>query len=76
MSFTVLGSWIMDSRAIDEAMKRRLPVKYDGKRYDRIMEYVMYYDNDRRRHLSLVLLQGNASFRVPAEKVELAEEQR
>ena len=61
----------MDSKTIDDAMKRRLPVMYDGQRYDRILEYVMYYDRDGKRRLSLVLLQGNSSFRVPANKVEL-----
>ena len=65
----------MDSNQIVEAMKRRLPVMYEGRRYDRIMEYVLWYDNDKKRRLSLVLLEGNSSFRVPADKVVLAEEQ-
>ena len=64
----------MDSKAIDAAMKRRLPIRYNGQRYDRILEYVSWYDNDRRRRLSVVLLLGRTSYRVPAEKVELWEE--
>lgn len=63
----------MDSKAIDAAMKRRLPVRYNGERYDRILEYVLWYDNDGKRRLSLVLLQGRSSYRVPAEKVEILE---
>lgn len=63
----------MDSKAIDEAMKRRLPVKYEGRRYDRILEYISFYDNNRKRRLSVVLLEGNSSCRVPADKVELWE---
>lgn len=64
----------MDSKAIDAAMRRRLPVRYNGERYDRILEYVLWYDNGGKRRLSLVLLQGRTSYRVPAEKVELLEE--
>ena len=64
----------MDSNQIVDAMKRRLPVQYDGRQFDRIHEYVLWYDHDGKRRLSLVLLQGNSSFRVPAEKVELVEE--
>lgn len=63
----------MDSRAIDNAMKHDLPVVFDGKRYDRIAEYISFY-NDKKEHcLSVVLLQGRTSYRVPADKVELAE---
>lgn len=64
----------MDSRQIDEAMRKQLPVKYDGKRYDRILEYVSRYDDSCRRTLSVGLLQGRHICRVPADKVELWEE--
>lgn len=64
----------MDSKAIDAAMKRRLPVLYDGRRYERIAEYVSWYDREGRRQLSVVLLDGRSSYRVPANKVELCEE--
>lgn len=63
----------MDSREIDHAMRHRLPVMYEGKRYDRIAEYISYYDDKKQRHLSVVLIQGRTSYRVPADKVELAE---
>lgn len=64
----------MDSSAISDAMRKRLPVQYDGRRYDRIIEYVMWYDNNGKRKLSLVLLEGRGSIRVPADKVELVKE--
>ena len=60
----------MDSKEIDFAMRHRLPVVCDGKRYDRIAEYISYYDEHGKRHLSAVLLQGRTAYRVPAEKVE------
>ena len=63
----------MDSREIDHAMRNRLPVMYEGKRYDRIAEYISYYDDKKQHHLSVVLLQGRTSYRVPAEKVKEVE---
>ena len=62
----------MSSKEIDTAMRNRTPVMYDGKRYVRILEYIMWYDNQGKRKLSVVLLaDGNYSVRVPAEKVEV-----
>lgn len=63
----------MDSTQIHTAMREQLPVIYDGKRYDRIIEYISWYDANKKRRLSAVLLLGRSSYRVPAEKVELAE---
>ena len=63
----------MNSKQIDTAMKDRLPVVFDGKRYDRIAEYISFYDDKKEHCLSVVLLQGRTSYRVPADKVELAE---
>lgn len=60
----------MTSKQIDDAMRQQLPVKYEGKKYDRILEYISRYDEQCRRTLSVGLLQGNSIFRVPAEKVE------
>ena len=60
----------MDSREIDHAMRYRLPVMYEGKRYDRIAEYISFYDEHGKRHLSAVLLQGRTAYRVSAEKVK------
>lgn len=64
----------MNSRQIDEAMRKRLPVQCGGIRYDRILEYVSWYDNEKKHHLSAVLLSGRNAVRVPAEKVEPMEE--
>ena len=63
----------MDSKAIDDAMKRQLPVMYDGQRYDRILEYISWYDGNKKRNLSVGLLRGNHYCRVQADKVTLAE---
>lgn len=61
----------MISQQIDEAMRNRKPVMYEGKRYPRILEYVLWYDKQGKRQLSAVLLgEQNYSIRVPAEKVE------
>lgn len=64
----------MNSKQIDTAMRLRLPVIYDGKRYDRIDEYISWYDNNGQRRLSCGLSLKQHLYRVPAEKVELAEE--
>ena len=64
----------MDSRTVDEAMRKRLPVMYDGTRYDRIIEYISWYDRNRQHRLSVVLQRQRYSVRVPADKVTLEEE--
>ena len=63
----------MDSTQIHTAMREQLPVIYNGQRYDRISEYISWYDHNKNRRLSVVLLLGRSSYRVPADKVELAE---
>lgn len=60
----------MDSARIDAAMRSREPVIYAGARYDRIIEYISWYDESGKRRLSVTLLQGRTSYRVPADKVE------
>lgn len=60
----------MDSNQIHSAMQKRIPVTYEGTRYDRILEYVLWFDNQNNHHLSAVLLSGRNSVRVPADKVE------
>ena len=65
----------MDSKQIDVAMRDRLPVVCDGTRYDRILEYISFYDNNTKRRLSVVLLARNCTVRVPADKVTLAEKE-
>jgi len=64
----------MDSKAIDRAMRDRLPVMYEGRRYERISEYISWYTENKQHRLSVVLIERNGSTRVPADKVELAEE--
>ena len=63
----------MDSKDIDRAMRYRLPVVFDGVRYERIVEYISFYDDLGRRRLSCGLVEKNFYMRVPAEKVEFAE---
>ena len=65
----------MDSKQIHDAMKRQLPVTYKGEAYDRILEYISFYDNGEHR-LSAVLLKGRTSYRVPADQVELRKEEK
>lgn len=61
----------MDSKQIDTAMRNKTPVMYNGQRYVRILEYVMWYDKQGKRQLSAVLLgEQNYMVRVPSEKVE------
>lgn len=65
----------MTSAQIDAAMRRRCTVLCGGIRYDRITEYVSWYDDSGQRRLSAVLLDqnGNCTVRVPEERVELDE---
>lgn len=61
----------MDSKQIDAAMRNKTPVMYNGQRYVRILEYVMWYDKQGKRKLSAVLLgEQNYTIKVPSEKVE------
>ena len=43
----------MDSKQIDEAMRKKLSVYHKGHRYECILEYVMFYDHNGRTRLSL-----------------------
>lgn len=63
----------MDSKQITEAMRLRLPVVYNGITYQRIIEYILWYDDTDTRKTSLVLLDDtNRSItRAPADRVEL-----
>lgn len=64
----------MNSKEIDTAMRKRVPVMFDGVRYDRIKEYVSWYTDNGEHKLSAVLIAGNSLCRVPADKVQIAEE--
>lgn len=61
----------MDSKTIDRAMRERLPVVYEGRRYSRIHRYISWYDDQGKRRLSVELLEGRTAYTVPADKVEL-----
>ena len=61
----------MDSKTIHELMRSRAPVIYDGTRYDRIAEYVSWYDKQGNHQLSVVLIRNNYTMRVPADKISL-----
>lgn len=62
----------MDSAQIDVAMRGQLPVIYEGRQYERITEYICWYDSKGNRRLSVNLKSGRALYRVPADKVDLA----
>lgn len=61
----------MDSKTIHDLMQTRKPVTYDGVQYERIAEYVSWFDNLGRHHLSVNLVRGNYTIRVPADKITL-----
>ena len=61
----------MDSKTIHECMQLRLPVTYDGVQYDRIAEYISWYDSLGHHQLSVVLIRGKSTIRVLADKISL-----
>lgn len=65
----------MESQEIIEAAKKRLPVVYDGVVYKEILEYILWFDNNRNKQRSVVLLDqnGHTTVRVLASKIRLAE---
>lgn len=65
----------MESQEIIEAAKKRLPVVYDGVVYKEILEYILWFDNDRNKQRSVVLLDrnGHSTVRALASKISLAE---
>lgn len=65
----------MDSKQITEAMRRKLPVVFDGIAYQRITEYILWYDSTNARRTSVTLLDKNSNgiVRAPADRVALAE---
>lgn len=66
---------MMDSKTIHELMRDRKPVGYDGILYERISEYVSWYDDLGKHHLSVTLIRNNYSIRVPADKIHLETEE-
>ena len=63
----------MDSKTIHQLMQSRLPVIYDGIQYDRIAEYVSWFDDLGKHHLSVNLVRNNYTVRVPADKISQTE---
>ena len=61
----------MDSKTIHELMQRKEPVFYDGVQYDRILEYISWYDQLGKHNLSVVLIRGKSTIRVLADKISL-----
>lgn len=64
----------MDSKQITEAMRLKLPVRYNGGEYLRISEYILWYDAAGHRQTSVSLLDknNNSVTRAPADRVEMA----
>lgn len=67
----------MDSKAIDRAMREKLPVVAGDIRYRRIIEYILWYDAQDKRQTSVVLLDknGHSTVRVASDRIELAGEE-
>lgn len=65
----------MDLKEVAEAAEKRLPVVCEGAVYKEILEYTRWFDNNRNKMLSVVLLDknGGSRVRVLASKVTLAE---
>lgn len=64
----------MDSKQIMEAMRLKLPVRHNGITYQRITEYILWYDEAGTRRTSVSLLDKNSNSitRAAADRVELA----
>lgn len=65
----------MESSEIIEAAQSRKPVVYDGVVYKEILEYILWFDNNRNKQRSVVLLDmnGSSTVRALASKISLAE---
>lgn len=50
----------MDSKQIAEAMRLKLPVRYNGITYQQITEYILWYDAAGTRRTSVSLLDKNS----------------
>lgn len=65
----------MESSEIIEAAQNRKPVIYNGVVYKEILEYILWFDNNRNKQRSVVLLDmnGSSTVRALASKISLAE---
>ena len=57
-----------------EAMRTRQPVMHKDIQYERILDYIFWYDSNGTLRQSLVLLEKRSSIRVPVDEVSLPEE--
>jgi len=62
---------VLDSKAIHELMRSRTPVTYNGIQYERIIEYVSWYDDFGKHQLSVTLIRDNYTIRVRADKISV-----
>lgn len=65
----------MESSEIIEAAQNRKPVIYNGVVYKEILEYILWFDSNRNKQRSVVLLDmnGSSTVRALASKISLAE---
>ena len=56
-----------------EAMRTQQSVTHKGIRYERILDYIFWYDSNGNLKQSVVLLQNRSSVRVLADEVEVAD---
>lgn len=65
----------MESSEIIEAAQSRKPVVYNGVVYKEILEYILWFDEQREKQRSVVLLDmnGSSTVRALASKISLAE---
>ncbi len=63
----------MGSKQIVKAMKQKSPVIYDGSVYLRILEYILWFDENGHQQTSVILLDKNnaSTIRVPASSISL-----
>ena len=54
-----------------EAMREQQPVVHRGVQYERILDYIFWYDSKGVLRQSVVLLEKNTTVRVLAEEVEV-----
>lgn len=59
-------------------MQEKAPIIADGIRYQRIIEYILWYDAQDKRQTSVVLLDknGHSTVRVASDRIELAGEEK
>ena len=56
-----------------EAMRMRQPVIHKGIQYERILDYIFWYDSNGILRQSVVLLQNRSSVRALVDDVKLVE---